>query len=397
MISKFKHYIALGHILIIVFAMIIFFGFVPPYVEKSRNRVASWSSTQDLPANVKSLHQSLFIADFHSDSLLWNRDLSIRSNYGHLDIPRLIEGNIGLQVFSVVTKTPKGLNLQRNTDKTDNITLLAIAQRWPLRTWFSLYERAAYQAEKLQRVQKKISDNFYLIKTKQDLHDYLKRRNKDTEITSGLLSLEGAHALEGNIENVDRLFAVGFRIIGFTHFFDNELGGSAHGDNKDGITEFGREVVKRMDELGIFIDLAHASPQLMEDIFALSTRPILVTHTGIQAICSSSPRNLSDKQIQQVANSGGLIGIGFWPAASCTKDITGVVRSIRYVVDLVGEDYVALGSDFDGNVQVPFTAADMAKLTHALVKADLSETQIRKIMGENVHRVLLHNLPNREQ
>lgn len=393
MISKFKHYIALGLISIIVFTMIILFGFAPPYVEKSRNRVASWSSTQNLPTNVKSLHQSLFIADFHSDSLLWNRDLSTRSSYGHVDIPRLIDGNIGLQVFSVVTKTPKGLNLQRNTDETDNITLLAIAQRWPLKTWFSLYERAAYQAEKLQRVQKKIPDNFYLIKTKQDLHDYLKHRKEDTEITAGMLSLEGAHALEGNIENVDRLFAAGFRIIGFTHFFDNELGGSAHGINKNGITEFGREVVKRMDELGIFIDLAHASPQLMEDIFALSTRPILVTHTGIQAICSSSPRNLSDKQIQHVANSGGLIGIGFWPAASCSNDISGVVKSIRYVVDLVGEDYVALGSDFDGNVQVPFTAADMAQLSHALVKADLTETQIHKIMGENVYRVLLHNLP----
>ncbi len=391
---KLKQYRSFGTILIVVVGVIVFFEFVPPYVEKSRNRIAISNIKSDIPTRVKSLHQSLFIAEFHADSLLWNRDLSKRSNYGHVDIPRLIEGNIGLQVFSVVTKTPKGLNLKRNTDETDNITLLAIAQRWPPQTWFSLYKRAEYQAKKLRRVEKTMPHKFFIIKTKQEFQDYLNHRNNTSEITAGLLSLEGAHALEGNIDNVDRLFDAGFRIIGFTHFFDNELGGSAHGINKTGITEFGRKVVKRMDDLEMLIDLAHASPQLMEDIFALSTRPILVTHTGIQAICSSSPRNLSDNQILQVASSGGLIGIGFWPAASCTKDVSGVVRSIRYVIDLVGEDYVALGSDFDGNVQVPFTAADMAQLTNSLIKADFTEAQILKIMGGNISRILLQHLPN---
>ena len=127
------------------------------------------------------------------------------------------------------------------------------------------------------------------------MQGYLTQR-KATQITAGLLSLEGAHALEGNIENLDRLFDAGFRIIGFSHFFDNELGGSAHGVNKTGITGFGRQVIKRMNELGMFIDVAHASPQLMQDIFSLSDRPILATHTGVQTICKSQ-RNLTDKQI----------------------------------------------------------------------------------------------------
>ena len=196
------------------------------------------------------------------------------------------------------------------------------------------------------------------------------------------------------MNNVDRLYALGFRIIGFTHFFDNQVGGSAHGIQKSGITLFGKKVLQRMNELGMLVDLSHASPALMNDLLALSTRPVLVTHTGIQNVCQSSHRNLSDKHIKQVAKSGGLIGIGFWPIANCTKDIIGTVKAIQYVVNLVGDDYVALGSDFDGNVQVPFTSDEMAILTHALVTAKFTETQIKKIMGANVTRLLLKNLPN---
>ena len=119
-----------------------------------------------------------------------------------------------------------------------------------------------------------------------------------------------------------------------------------------------------------------------------------MTHTGVQTVCQASHRNLSDTHIKQVAKSGGLIGVGFWPTASCSNDISGVIKSIQHIVNLVGEDFVALGSDFDGNVQVPFTSEDMAVLTHALVKAKFTETQIKKIMGSNTTRFLLENLPN---
>ena len=331
----------------------------------------------------------------HSDSLLWNRNLAKKSDYGHVDIPRLIEGNVGLQVFSVVTKTPKNLNLITNSDDTDNITLLALAQLWPPKTWFSLFQRAHYQAAKLQRVADNSASNFYLIKTKRDFKSYLQKRKNNPNITAGLLSIEGAHALEAKLENVDRLYASGYRIIGFTHFFDNALGGSAHGINKGGITKFGKQVVKRMDELKMFIDISHASPKLIEDIFALSKRPILVTHTGVQAICKSkSHRNLSDKQIRQVAKSGGVIGIGFWPTVTCGKNIAGIIESIRYVSDHVGVDYVSLGSDFDGNVLVPFTSENIDQLTNALIQAGFTKVQIHKIMGGNVQRLFAKYLPN---
>jgi len=358
--------------------------------EKSRNRVLATKKITLQPDTLR-LHQSLFIADLHSDSLLWNRNLSKKSDYGHVDIPRLIEGNIGLQVFSVVTKSPKNLNLNKNSSDTDNITKLALAQLWPPKTWFSLYQRAHYQANKLHKLAKG-NDNFYLIKNQQEFKNYLQMRNNDSKVTAGLLSLEGAHALEGRLENLHRLYKAGFRIIGFAHFFDNKLGGSAHGIRKAGITEFGKQVLQQIDELEMFVDISHASPALIKDIFALSNRPILATHTGVQAVCSSN-RNLSDEQIRLIAKSGGLVGIGFWPIATCGKNIDGIIQSIRHVSNLVGIEYVALGSDFDGNVLVPFTSSGIAQLTNALVIAGFNKDQISKLMGGNIERLFTNYLP----
>ncbi len=390
--TKHKSLSVIGTVFIAVTAIV--FTWLPTYIEKSRNRVLP-SQNVEISTTTKKLHQSLFIADLHSDSLLWNRDLAKKSDYGHVDIPRLIEGNVGLQVFSVVTKTPKNLNLITNSDDTDNITLLTMAQLWPIKTWFNLFERAIYQAKKLHRVTNDSSHNFFLVRNQQDFKIYLQKRKNNPQITAGLLSLEGAHALEGKIENVDRLYEAGFRIIGFTHFFDNALGGSAHGINKGGITEFGKQVLKRMHELEMFADISHASPTLTEDIFIHSKRPVLATHIGVQAVCESkSKRNLTDKQIKQIADSGGLIGIGFWPTVTCNRSITGIVESIRYVNDLVGVDYVGLGSDFDGNVQVPFTSSSIEQLTHALTQADFSKQQIRKIMGGNLQRIFTEYLPS---
>ena len=377
----------------LLLALALCLAWLPRYIEQSRNIVHT-SPADPASKQSKLLHQSIFIADLHSDSLLWDRNLNKKSNYGHVDIPRLIEGNIGLQVFSVVTKAPKKLNLYRNTNQSDNITLLAMVQLWPPSTWSSLYERAQYQAKKLHRLAKQSPKQFYLVSSQNDLKTFLTKRKENPHITSGLLSLEGAHALEGKIENLTRLFDLGYRIIGFTHFFDNKLGGSAHGVKKNGITKFGKQVLERMHELEMFVDVSHASPNLINDICTISKRPILATHTGIQAVCpSKSYRNLTDKQIIKIANTGGLIGIGFWPTATCNNGLKGVVNSIRYVSNLVGIEHVALGSDFDGNVSVPFTATDISRVTHALLQAGFSDTQIEKIMGGNIKNLFLQYLP----
>src|SRR5690242_19177751 len=126
----------------------IFLFALPPLVDRYINRVIEPPPYKASPEATK-LHGTLMVADMHADSLLWGRDLNRRWNRGHVDIPRLSEGNVALQVFSVVTKSPRGLNIEHNDDRTDDITLLAIAQRWPPETWFSLKQRALYQASRL--------------------------------------------------------------------------------------------------------------------------------------------------------------------------------------------------------------------------------------------------------
>jgi len=381
----------LSALMVVALFTYFFFFYMPKNQDAKRNSIHLTPVAID--PHTQKFHNSLFIADLHADSLLWARDLRNRHSYGHVDVPRMLEGNLGLQLFSIVTKVPKNLNLFRNDDRTDNIRLLSIAQRWPVNTWNSLYERAIYQSQKLHDLEAAVP-SFRIIRYQEDLQQFIEDKQSRGRLAAGILSLEGGHALEGDLENVERLFDAGIRIIGFAHLFDNRLGGSAHGLEKGGITEFGLEVLKEMERLNILIDISHASPALIDDIFKHSTRPVIATHTGVTAICDHSPRNLADGQIKQIAESKGVVGVGFWTDAVCTSDVTGIIDTVRHVIDLVGEDHVALGSDFDGNVQTPFDVANMIDLTQALLDAGFTEPQIRKVMGDNVRRLLLENLPS---
>jgi microsomal dipeptidase-like Zn-dependent dipeptidase len=209
---------------------------------------------------------------------------------------------------------------------------------------------------------------------------------------AAVLAIEGAHALEGKLSSVDDLSQAGFRMISLTHFFDTEFAGSSTGVEKHGLTDLGRQLIKRFEEASILVDLAHASPQTIEDVTSMATRPVVVSHSGVRATCDSR-RNLSDTEIRTVADTGGLIGIGYFPGAVCGNDTPSIVRAIRHAVDLVGAEHVALGSDFDGAVRMPFDATGLVLLTDALLKDGFSEQQIRSIMGENVLRLVLRSLP----
>jgi len=338
------------------------------------------------------LHSELRIADLHADPLLWNRDLNERSRDGHVDVPRLIEGNVALQVFSVVTKSPKNLNTNRNDDTTDDIQLLAVAQRWPLGAWVSLKARALYQASKLAETAEGSDGKLVFIRTRPELERFLAEREEDKNKVGALLSIEGLHALEGDLDAVDELYAAGFRMLGLAHFFDNEVSGSAHGVKKDGLTELGRAVVKRMEELGITIDLAHSSAKTIDDVLAIATRPVVVSHTGVKHTCNNN-RNLTDSQLRAIARNGGVVGIGYWDTATCGKDAKAIARVIRHAVAVAGIEHVGLGSDFDGTIDAPFDTAGLVELTDALIAEGFGEEEIRKIAGENALKVLSANLP----
>lgn len=336
------------------------------------------------------LHETLFVADLHTDSLLWKRDLRQRSDRGHMDLPRMRDGNVALQVFSATTKSPAGQNYDRNEDAADRITWLAIAQFWPPRTWTSIYERAVYQLDKLQDLA--ASGEIMLLLDRNDLLELMARRQRGDEVIGAVYLVEGGHPFEGDMTKVDGLFQQGLRIAGLTHFFDNELGGSLHGVSGDGLTEFGRAVIRRADELGLILDVAHASPKMVSEVLELSDRPVVLSHGGVKGVCDSA-RNFSDELMRDIAEHGGLVGIGFWDAAVCDVTPDGVVAAIRYAIDLLGVEHVALGSDYDGSTAVTFDASELAVLTDAMLRAGFSELEIRLVMGENIRRFLLENLP----
>src|SRR5215211_7667919 len=143
----------IGVVLIICF-LVFFFGFAPSMVEKSLNPVIH-KPPYRVSERAAALHEKLLVADMHADALLWNRDLLERSEISQVDVPKLLEGNVSLQAFTVVTKTPRGLNIERNTDETDNIFWLALTQRQPLENLSSLTKRAVYQAGKLKEYSEK--------------------------------------------------------------------------------------------------------------------------------------------------------------------------------------------------------------------------------------------------
>jgi microsomal dipeptidase-like Zn-dependent dipeptidase len=338
------------------------------------------------------LHQRLLVADLHADTLLWARDPLERSTRGHVDVPRLREGNVTLQAFTVVTKTPRHLNIESNDDRSDNVTLLAMAQRWPPATWFSLKERALYQARRLETAAARSRGRLTVVGSRSDLAAFLRRRRAEPGIIAGLLGLEGAHALEGEPANLDVLFEAGFRMVGLVHFFDSEFGGSAHGVAKGGLTAEGRDLVRRLEERRMLLDLAHASPLTIRDALAVATRPVVVSHTGVKGTCDNV-RNLDDDALRGVARTGGLVGIGFWQTAVCGTGGPAVARAIRHAAGVAGIDHVALGSDFDGAVAEPFDTTGLVEITDALLAEGFTEAQVGQVMGGNVFRLLSEALP----
>ncbi len=379
-------------VILAIIGAIGFFGFTPAIVEKSRNAVLS-HDPYPVSEQAAALHKSLIIGDWHADSLLWRRNLLKRGTRGQVDIPRLQEGNMAVQVFTAVTKTPRGLNYQHNqANAPDNITLLAVGQLWPVRTWRSLLERALYQAEKLQGFEAKAPDDLKIIRTVADLDAILARRKNGEKIVGGLLGIEGAHPLEGDIGNLDRLVDAGYRLVALQHFFDNELGGSLHGLGNKGLTDFGRQVVREVVKRQLILDLAHSSQQVVRDVLDMTDIPLVLSHTGIYSHCKTK-RNLPDALMQKIAATGGVIGIGYWQDVTCGASPAGVAATIKAAVDLLGEDHVSLGSDFDGSVKTEFDVSELSALTQALMDQGLSNDQIRKVMGGNMIRVLRARLP----
>lgn len=380
---------------LVLMALVGFFGIAPAVVERSMNVVAPVPVR--ITPQARALHRTLAIADMHADTLLWNRDLLDRGTRGQVDLPRLEEGNVALQIFSSVTKTPKHQNYDANGADSDNITLLAVAQMQPPRTWTSLLERSLWHATKLRRAVAASEGRLRLVRSPADLDRLMRARRDWTQCfgercltgppVGAMLSIEGLQAMEGDIRNLDRLYAAGFRMAGMAHFFDNAVAGSMHGVGKRGLTPLGRRVIARMEAKGMVVDVAHASHAAVADILRIARRPVVSSHGGVQATCKVN-RNLTDEEIRGIAATGGVVGIGYWEAAVCSTSPAAVVRAIAHVRDLVGVDHVGLGSDFDGAVTTGFDTSGIVGITQALLDRGFTADEVAKVMGGNVLRVL---------
>jgi microsomal dipeptidase-like Zn-dependent dipeptidase len=366
---------------------------LPTFLDRNMNPVSE-HSTYLVSKKAQEMHKSLIVGDWHADSALWNRDLKKTHDYGHVDIPRLQKGNVALQMFTTVTKSPAGQNYEKNnSDSRDNITALAIVQRWPIKTWFSLYERALYQSNKIVSLAERDPENFMLIRSQNDLDIFLFKRESNSRLVGGLIGTEGSHALDGSIDNIENLYKNGFRMMSLQHFFDNKLGGSLHGTSGEGLTEFGIKAIKEMMRLDIIIDLSHSSQQVVKDVLEISDQPLVISHTGFNGHCKS-PRNISDDLMKEISSRGGLIAVGFWDAAICDNTPKVVAEAINYGIKLIGVDHVSLGSDFDGTIEPGFDTSELEAITHELIELGLREIEIKKVMGLNMLTFLQNNLPN---
>ena len=385
---------------VVVAALVAFFALAPGIAERGMNKVVG--GPWPVGSRAEALHATLAIADMHADTLLWQRHLDDRATRGQVDLPRLQDGNVTLQVFSSVTKTPKGQNYDSNGADTDNITLLAIGQLQPVRTWSSLLERSLWHAEKLRRAEAASGCELRIIRSAADIDRLLADRvgqggcrhgnspdasSNSVRPVGALLSVEGAQNLEGKAANLGVLYAAGFRMIGLAHFFDNELAGSMHGIRKGGLTPFGAQIVAAMERKGMIVDLAHCSHACFADVMRVATRPVVVSHGGVKATCATN-RNLSDDELLALAKNGGVIGIGYWDGAVCAPTPAATARAIRHAVGVMGIDHVGLGSDFDGSVTTGFDTAHLDAVTQALLDAGFDDGQVRAIMGGNVLRAL---------
>jgi membrane dipeptidase len=325
-------------------------------------------------ADARALHDRFPAIDLHADSLMWTRwigyDLHARHDPplpkaalgGHVDVPRLREGGIGAQFFGLVS--------------------LPIGQRRGL---------AAVVHEQIDALDRTIAMRPDALRLAWSAADVEAARAAGQ--VAALLGIEGAHALEGDLHELDRFADRGVRYLGLAHFSANEACSPAYGRGADptkGLTPFGRDVVRRCEELGVVVDLAHINAKGFFEACALAKRPPIVSHTGVLGV-TEHWRNVSDEQLRAVADLGGSVGVIFCPRFVGGDGLEPVVRHLLHIVDVCGEDTPALGSDWDGFIVPTSDLADASRLpllTDALLEAEASERLIGKILRENVMRVL---------
>ncbi len=319
------------------------------------------------------LHYHAFVFDGHCDTLAWTlpgpfyRDLRQWGQAGQLDLPRLHAGGVNCQVFACfpgegrIAASPASAALQR--------------------------------LEGLYTLMAQAPDHLTLVRTGADLD-----RLRPGGPIGAILGLEGAEALEGAISLLHTFHRLGLRLLGLAWNPRNAACDGIEVGGNYGLTSFGREVVAAANQLGIVIDVSHLNAAGVEDVLALSRRPVIASHSNARALFDH-PRNLTDAQIRAIAGQGGVVGATFvaefMRADKYEATFDDFMAHLEHIIDIAGPDHVGLGSDYDGaTICRGLESGERYPLvTEALLSLGYSETTIRGILGENLRRVFRQVLP----
>jgi membrane dipeptidase len=373
------------------------------------------SAQLDAQTDYKSLHMQSLVVDTHADVLLQVKrgaDISKRLDYGHVDLVRLKKGGVDVQFFAV---WPDPQDYQRQ----------------------GMYEQSIQLIDLLDKILQKNPDKIRLARSPEEITAIV-NQNK----IAACIGVEGGTAIENDLNKLKIFYDRGARYLGLTWNNSPDWAScakdeiSAEYQGHRGLTEFGREVIRTMNRLGMMIDVSHSGDQTFEDVLAITSKPVIASHSGVDGVCPHY-RNLSDVQLKALKKNGGIVCINFYPGylqggfdrryqqvldASKTyldsikltygDNIIGyrqfrvqylaeqiddfrpsaskIVDHMDYIINLIGDDCVGLGSDFDGISITPKgidDVSDMPEVTRVMAERGYSEERIRKILSGNFMRV----------
>jgi membrane dipeptidase len=316
----------------------------------------------------ETVHQDSVIVDAHCDTLgrvlEGQRRLGEHSSMGQFDLPRALEGGLTLELMATFTSA-----LRPGTGARQTLQFIDVFYQ----------ELEAYADLALQAI---------------SVDDV--RRAKESGKVALMLSMEGAEGLEGDLRLLRTFYRLGLRCLGITWNRRNEAAdGTYELGTGGGLTQFGQDLVKECNRLGIVLDLAHLAPRGVKDVLALVDGPVIVTHANCHALWPH-PRNLTDAQLEAIARTGGVVGFSpvplFLGENEKQSDFSTLLDHVDHMVSVMGENGVGLGMDFDGMEDSRVTGIEdismLPNLTKGLSERGYSPAVISKILGGNFMRVL---------
>ncbi len=313
------------------------------------------------------------IIDGHCDTVhrfiseTGNYDFTRHNKEGHIDLPRLRQGGIKLQIFALyIEQDFKPVGAVR---------------------------RCLQLIDGYYRTVNRVQADLQTILNLSDLHEVINGSK-----IAALLSVEGGEALEGDLAVLRVLFRLGVRGLGLTWNQRNQLAvGVGKGLQGDGLTSFGREVVREMNNLGMIVDLAHINEKGFYEAMSLSNVPIIVSHANARALCDH-PRNLSDSQLKALGENNGIIGLSYYPSFIHRESpsLEKLLDHFVHVAEVAGIEHLGFGSDYDGIEQTIKGLDDVSclhQLVDGLISRGFTSKEIRQITSENYLRVLNQVLP----